>query len=49
MSCYSLRLPKKSGRAKLDMPPFDPNQKMTDLKVTTIVIYVKDKKAIRQI
>jgi hypothetical protein len=31
----------------MDMPPFDVSQKMVDLKIDTIAIYIKNKDAIK--
>ena len=50
LSLYSIRLTKKSGRPKMDMPPFDASQKMVDLKIESLAIYIKNKEvAIKQL
>jgi hypothetical protein len=49
MTYYTVRLPKKNGKPKLDMPFFDPKQKVSDVKVTTLSVQVKNKDAIKQI
>lgn len=45
LSLYSVRLAKKSGKPKMDMPQFDPSQKMVDLKIDSVAIYIKNKEA----
>lgn len=45
LSLYSIRLAKKSGRPKLDMPPFDASQKLVDLKVESLAIHIKNKES----
>lgn len=46
---YNVRLAKKNGRPKMDMPLFDPKQKMIDLKVDRVAVQIKNKDAIKQV
>jgi hypothetical protein len=47
MSFYTVRLPKKNGKPKLDMPCFDPNYKIVDVKIDTLSVQIKKKEAIK--
>lgn len=47
MKYYSVRLPKKSGKPKLDMPCFDPNQTIVDVKIQALAVQIKNPEAIR--
>ncbi len=40
---YNPRLPKRTGRAKLDMPSLDYKQKLFVTKVMAVSLQVKDK------
>jgi hypothetical protein len=45
---YNVRLAKKNGRPKMDMPLFDPKQKMIDLKIDKVAVQIKNKDAVKQ-
>lgn len=46
---YGLRLAKKNGKPKLDMPCFDPTQYISNIKVEILSIHIIDRNAIQPI
>lgn len=46
INLYCPRLPKKTGRPKLDMPSLDYKQKLFTTKVTAVSLQIKDKEAL---